>query len=205
MGAIKHEVSIPVGELCQIQLDQGKHSSFFRGYSYPKYILIDGPVARGAPVVAFSGTAYVVRFIHEGLVYGYESMLMKQYTSPISLWVMRYPDEIQVVNLRKSQRVSTFIPASFTNGERPITGAIIDISEGGGFFVAPGKAMIQPGQTAQMDMTLPNGEKITGFECKICSVKPNGSKVSFGINFNQLDTVNSQKIKSFYLMLITGA
>lgn len=205
MVTIKSEVSIPVGEPCQIQLHQGKLSSFFRGYSYPKYILIDGPVARGAPVVAVSGTLYVVRFIHMGLVYGYESMLMKQYTAPINIWAMRYPDEIQTVNLRKSQRVSTFIPATFKSGEEVITGAIVDISEGGGFFVAPGRAVIQPGQTAQMDMTLPNGEDITDFECKICSVKPNGTKVSFGINFNQLDTANSQKIRAFYLLLATGA
>jgi c-di-GMP-binding flagellar brake protein YcgR len=205
MVTIKSEVSIPVGEPCQIQMEHGKHPSFFRGYSYPKYILLDGPVSRGVPVVAFSGTLYVVRFINEGLVYGYESMLMKQYTSPVNLWVMRYPDEIQAVNLRKSQRMSTFIPASFASGEGAITGAIVDISEGGGFFVAPGHAAIQPGQMARMDMTLPNGEKIIGFECKICSVKPNGSKVSFGINFNQLDTVNSQKIKAFYLLLVTGA
>jgi c-di-GMP-binding flagellar brake protein YcgR len=204
MVTIKSEVSIPVGEPCQIQLDKGKLPSFFRGYSYPKYILIDGPVARSGPVVAVSGTLYVVRFIHMGLVYGYESMLMKQYSTPVSIWVMRYPDEIQTVNLRKSERMSTFIPASFDSGEGVITGAIVDISEGGGYFVAPGHAAIQPGQTAQMDMALPNGEKITGYECKICTVKPNGSKVSFGINFNQLDTVNSQKIRAFYLMLVMG-
>lgn len=201
---IKSEVTIPVGEPCQIQLDQGKLPSFFRGYSYPKYILIDGPVTRSGPVVAVSGTFYVVRFIHMGLVYGYESMLMKQYSTPVSIWVMRYPDEIQTVNLRKSERMSTFIPASFDSGEGVITGAIVDISEGGGFFVAPSHAAIQPGQTAQMDMTLPNGEKITDYECKICTVKPNGAKVSFGINFNQLDTVNSQKIRAFYLMLVMG-
>lgn len=205
MVTVKSEVSIPVGEPCQIQLDQGKLPSFFRGYSYPKYILIDGPMARSGPVVAISGTIYVVRFIHMGLVYGYESMLMKQYTTPFNIWVLRYPDEIQMVNLRKSERVDTFIPATLKNDAGVVTGAIVDISEGGGFFVAPGKAALQAGQTAKMDMALPNGEKITDFECKICTVKPNGTKVSLGINFNQLDTGNNQKIRAFYLLLATGA
>jgi len=205
MATIKHEVGIPVGEPCQIQMDQAKYPSFFRGYSYPKYILLDGPMSRGASVVSVSGTPYVVRFIHEGMVYGYDSMLMKQYTSPIHLWVMRYPDEIQTVNLRKSLRVNTFIPATFASAQGGITGAFVDISEGGGLFSATSAAMIQPGQMAQMDMTLPNGEKVAGLECKICSVKPNDGKVLLGINFNQQDTENIQKIKSFYLLLMIGA
>lgn len=205
METIKHEVAIPVGEPCQIQLDQGKHPSFFRGYSYPKYILLDGPLSHGSPVVSVSGASYVVRFIHNGMVYGYDSMLMKQYTTPVNLWVMRYPDEIQTVNLRRSLRVNTFIPATFAGGEGDIAGAFVDISEGGGLFSAPGNAAPQPGHTAQMDMTLPNGDKIVGLECKICSVKPIGGKVLLGINFNQQDTANIQKIKSFYLLLMTGA
>lgn len=205
MATIRREVGIPVGEPCQIQTDQGKFPSFFRGYSYPKYILLDGPMSRGTPVVSVSGAPYVVRFIHEGMVYGYDSMLMKQYTTPVNLWVMRYPDEIQTVNLRKSLRVNTFIPATFASGEGEITGAFVDISEGGGLFSAPGEAVIQPGQMAQMDMTLPNGDKVVGLECKICSVKPNDGKVLLGIHFNQQDTENIQKIKSFYLLLMIGA
>jgi c-di-GMP-binding flagellar brake protein YcgR len=205
MMMTKNEVGIPVGEPCQIQMDKGKYPSFFRGYSYPKYILLDGPISRGLPVVSVSGTPYVVRFIHDGMVYGYDSMLMKQYTSPVNLWVMRYPDEIQTVNLRKSLRVNTFIPATFRGGEVGITGAFIDISEGGGLFSGTGAAAIQPGLVAHMDLMLPNGDKVAGLECKICSVKPEGGKVMLGINFDQRDTANIQKIKSFYLLLMTGA
>lgn len=205
MVTIKHEVGIPVGEPCQIQLDQGKCPSFFRGYSYPKYILLDGPLSRGSPVVSISGAAYVVRFVHDGRVYGYDSILMKQYTAPVNLWVMRYPDEIQTVNLRKSLRVNTFIPATFAGGEGEITGAFVDISEGGGLFSVPVAVAPQPGQAAQMSMTLPNGENIVSLECKICSVRPMDGKVLLGINFNQWDAVNVQKIKSFYLLLMTGA
>lgn len=204
MGIIKQEVGIPVGEPCQIQLDHGKHPSFFRGYSYPKYILLDGPTSHGSPVVAVSGAPYVVRFVSGGMVYGYDSMLMKQYTTPVNLWVMRYPDEIQTVNLRKSQRVSTFIPSTLTSAQGDVTGALIDISEGGGLFSSPNRVEAQSGQSAHMDMALPGGERVEGLECKICSIKSVNGKVLLGINFNPRDTANIQKIKSFYLLLISG-
>jgi c-di-GMP-binding flagellar brake protein YcgR len=205
METIRNEAPIPIGEPCQIQIGQGKYSSVFRGHNYPKHILLDGPVSRGTPIVSMSGVPYVVRFVYNGLVYGFESVLLKQYTNPVNLWAMKYPDEIQVVNLRKSLRIATFIPASFNSGGTTVTGAFVDISEGGGLFKTPGKPPFEPGQTALVNMTLPNGDSINGLGCKICSVKPNGSKVSVGINFDLDDPAASQKIKAFYLMLLEVA
>ncbi|MBI5814314.1 MAG: flagellar brake protein [Nitrospinae bacterium] len=192
-------IRIPVGERCQIQIDQTKYLSALRGYHDFKYVLLEAPLTKGKTVVAPTGLVYIVRFIFEGHVYGFEAQLIKQYGAPISLWVMKYPDDIQVVGLRKSKRITTFMPATLDSSGAAIAGALLDLSEGGGLFTTDQEGIAQD-KTFNISFTLPSGEKVDALPCVARSVTKKEGRWMVGLSFNSDgDAINP--VKSYYLLM----
>ena len=197
MAAKDTAIKIPIGERCQVQIDQSKFSSVLRGYHFPKFVLMETPTAKGKIAVAPTGFYYIVRFIHEGHVCGFESQLLKQYGTPISLWVMKYPEDMQIVNLRKSKRISTFLPANLVLNGEAIPGAVIDISEGGGLFTTDIEKLEQ-NVTFGISFTLPTGEKVEQLPCVSRAIFKKDNRTMVGLSFDTEDE-RANPVKSFYL------
>ncbi|MBI4666545.1 MAG: flagellar brake protein [Nitrospinae bacterium] len=197
MVKVLKNIRLPIGERCQIQIDQGKYPSAIRGYDFPRYALLEGPLSHGKPMVVPVGLVYVVRYIHKGHVYGFESQLVREYSTPIRLWVMKYPDEVQIISLRQSKRISTYIPATLEVKNQKREGALIDLSEGGGLFTSNG-GEIEQGAEGHISMTLPNGEEIKSLSCKVRSSAYINGKLTAGVSFNPAQEDQYNRVRTFY-------
>lgn len=189
---------IPPGARSQIQISGTRYNSILRGEKFPRYALLDIPLDKGRPLVVSHHADVIVRFEYSGVIYGFESQVIKQYTSPYALWVIQYPEEIQSVNLRRSHRITTLLLGKLVLNGRKSEGAIVDLSEGGGMFITFDEGL-KEGQRALLELTLPSGEILEGLSCLVKSVKRKGDKTLVGLLFHTQQEDKYPTLLSYYL------
>jgi len=193
-------VDIPVGDVCQIQLYDEKMFSTFRGSKKPDYAIIDIPTAGGKPVYISPNAILLVRFLAKGSVYGFKTGLIKTYSKPSPVCAIEYPASIKTVNLRKSRRITTLLPATIETENGSFAGAFIDLSEGGGLFSTLGmeNKTIKAGSECIVSVTLPSGEKVEKLQSHLCSIKKREGKTLVGLCFDHNGESHSLTLQSYY-------
>jgi c-di-GMP-binding flagellar brake protein YcgR len=81
-------------------------------------------------------TGCVVRFLSQGTVYGFKSHILGKYVKdPLRFLFLAFPDDLEVHNLRNSQRITCHLPGSLKVGQKSLDGLIQDMGTGGISFV----------------------------------------------------------------------
>jgi len=164
-------------------------------------VLLDIPVAKGKQEVVPAGSIFIIRFLDEGKVHGFETTLLKAYTKPFNLWVADYPYKFKTINMRQSRRISTFLPTRLETGENNhFDGAIIDISERGGLFsmIDADESNFSKGAICHVSASLPSSGEVENIKCKICSVQTVQNHVQVGLLFLEDQGRPYLHFKSFY-------
>ncbi len=201
MSDNRNDIVIPVGELCQVQIGVIKYRSVFRGVCAPKYVLLDIPIVKGKYEVIPAGSIFIVRFLDEGMVHGFETTLVKSYTKPFNLWVADYPYKFKTINMRQSRRISTLLPTRLeTKASTFFDGAIIDISEKGGLFstIDADESNFSKGATCHVSVSFPSSGEVENIKCKVCSVQTIQNHVQVGLCFLEDKGKPYLRFKSFY-------
>jgi len=133
----------------------------------------------------------IVRYIHNGIVFGFHSTLIGAMDSPFSLLILSYPENIETVNLRQHVRIPCLIPAVMTINESTYKGAIIDISLSGSCFVfnlseGDEKAQIQRGDEGALFFQIPGSQNKVTIKVDMVSVRIDNSKITLGTRFKEL-------------------
>jgi len=193
-------VNIRVGEHCQIRTHEQKMSSTFRGVKSPDYAVIDMPTIKGKYAYIPLNAIFLIRFLAEGAVYGFETSVIKTYSKPFPACIIEYPSSIKTVNLRKSRRITTLLPATIETKDGSFDGAIIDLSEGGGLFsaLAMANGAAKAGGECLLSATLPSGEKVEKLSCHLCSIKNLEGKTLVGLRFEHNGDGSDSILKSYY-------
>ncbi|MBF0566258.1 MAG: flagellar brake protein [Nitrospirae bacterium] len=93
---------------------------------------LNGKLVYGKPVI--------VRYVHNGKVFGFESVVMGSITTPVRLLFINYPRVIEKINLRRQERLFCLLPArlivdnestagTFTSDS--MSGTIMDVCKAG--------------------------------------------------------------------------
>jgi len=98
------------------------------GYSSESFIIINAPLIPGIRQKVVENKSIIVRYFNEGVVYGFESSLVNYLNKPEPLLFINYPDNIEVMELRKNKRVNCNIPAKVYINNQSYQGLIVDIS-----------------------------------------------------------------------------
>ncbi len=110
---------------------------------------------------------------------------------------MQYPDNIEKINLRKSERIKIFLPGRLRVGEDIYIGAIVDLSKDGCLFtMEPGE--IVPDQEGILQVDLPGGDTLEKLPCGVKNVWMESGKTNVGLVFDNTDDEEYFKIRSFY-------
>lgn len=148
------------GQLCQVEFDDTheKYTSFFRGGDEDSYVITDTPQAKGGKRAADkkAGVSSIIRFLNDGVIYGFYTNLLVKYTSPIPIWIWRRPFNVERLNLRQSDRIKTVLPATLEKGPEDKELLVVDLSEGGCGIFAP-KGRYGEGQELGLNITVPAG------------------------------------------------
>lgn len=132
----------------------------------------------------------LVRFLLEGSVFAFKSMLVGVHSHP-PLLVLEYPNEMQRYNMRSSERVSLISPAriSFGSAEEFKMGAVLDISETGARVGLESMEGVGIGAKIFLSFTLSTGAVVNQLAAIVRSVDEEGGKYFLGIGFLGEDPV----------------
>lgn len=192
-----NQLQVVVEGRLQMQVGMLKLNTVFRGAS-KKHIIIDAPTMDGKPLIVGRGMAGLVRYANAGMAYGFDAEIFKQYTSPAQLWALSHPGSVRGLSLRKSARLTAFIPAvmEVENGGKCV-GVIVDLSESGGLF-ASASGNIKTEGICSMSFTIPTGQKIEGLNCELRNARRTANKTMVGLLFNDREMDKLKIIKTYY-------
>jgi c-di-GMP-binding flagellar brake protein YcgR len=102
------------------------------GHAPGKSIIISAPsIANKYPILR-ENQHFVVRMLQGNRVYGFESEVLKYYTSPCPHVHLRQPRDIESITVRGSRRVDTALVVSVQTGEaEPINATMLNTSATG--------------------------------------------------------------------------
>lgn len=138
------------------------------------------------------GTLFTVRYVFMGNVYGFHSLSLGSIKTPFNITFLSYPQTIEAFNLRKVQRVNCYIPATANLHGHNIKGVVTDIGTGGTRFtvIARKVKLQQVNVNDPVSLLLPllGVEGKQRFQGTIKNINSDTEKVSFGVQFDSLDS-----------------
>lgn len=128
-------LSIGLGTRLQTQLgkrgDELKVASILVGIVPDEYFMIRVPAVPGILNKLFEGGPITVRYVYGGNVYGFSSTILSYVGKPALIVFLAYPTSVEMLNLRKAQRLECLLPAVIHISGKEFKGVILDISVGG--------------------------------------------------------------------------
>jgi hypothetical protein len=77
------------------------------------------------------GKPVVVRYLHRGTIFGFETLVIDSIAQPARLIFLRCPRIVEERDIRERRRVDCFLPVTLKIGDKDIEGMVTDISETG--------------------------------------------------------------------------
>jgi len=109
----------------------------FVGMGKGQFIIVRLPRIPGVNEHLYVEKKVTVRYVLHGNVYGFESEVLWTQAAPFRLLFLRYPSTIEILNLRKCQRVDCYLPVKVGVGEQgsgqytEFEGMMLNLSCGG--------------------------------------------------------------------------
>lgn len=126
------DLGCPLFLQCKGQKDRFK--SRLIGFLPGQYLIVATPSVPGIRNLLAANEGVLVRYIHQGEVFGFRSDVIGTITAPFALTFLACPLRVERINLRKAPRIDCHIPATLTSGEQSFSGMILDISTAGCLF-----------------------------------------------------------------------
>lgn len=160
-----------------------RFSAKLRGWELGHYILVGLP--QGTVVAsARPGKSCVIRFMHEGEVWGFSAVIAEQgMNAGFPLIQLYWPREVARVQVRKHERVAIQTPCTIelTNGQR-VAATIGDLSGGGCSLHA--NAAIDTGATLYLTFRMPDGGQVNRRPVIVRNCRPvPGQGIKYGCQF----------------------
>lgn len=157
MGELRPQLPIAIQ---RGQDTQNRVRGHLLGQVSPDLLLLLGP----AEFALAPGEHIVVRTLQSGKALGFTTVVRQSVERPVRLYFVEMPKDLEVLNLRKSDRIDVFVPVDvrFASGKGDeentmlLQGNMLDIS-GGGCRVFT-KRSIPPSTVVNVSFTLP-GER----------------------------------------------
>ncbi len=119
----------------------GEHfTSEFLGWERGRYIMLKLPPKLAASENLYLEKPVVVKYLHSGgRVYAFRSTILALAHVPFRILFLRYPEGLEVMSLRKQDRVDCFVPVILAAENETWEGAMLNLSASGGRIVLDSK------------------------------------------------------------------
>jgi c-di-GMP-binding flagellar brake protein YcgR len=209
-------VAIELGTALNFQVHgvESRLKSSFVGMEPGKYAIIKIPHGPdGFQSKLYKGNSIIVRYMHEGTVYGFQTQILNTITEPARLLFIEYPKVIEEHSLRSSQRIDCYLPCKFrltsqvendageqVDTENEVDGVVVDLSNVGcrGTFDSSGaesNLLNTKKETAiSISIQLPGVSDDVNLSGVVKSLHSDQSITSIGIHFNDMEEGIQEKI-----------
>ncbi|WP_027186055.1 flagellar brake protein [Desulfovibrio inopinatus] len=179
----------------------GRFKTYFVGLVPNKSFITRMPMAIDVREHIYPDKNVMVRFLSEGVIYSFKASIDGSIMRPVPLLFVSYPDKIEVVNLRKSQRVDCFLPVIAHLDELRYEGMITNISTSGclmSFAKEDAKMvdLVKEGSTFQSEFFFFDKSDTLHVDSKVKSIK-HGEIPSLGIEFISLKQELKQHLEKY--------
>ena len=198
-------LDLPFGgeALVEVKSTQRRFKSTFLGMDRGQFVLLRLPANRQLLDVLTPRLELTVRFLMEGgRICGFQSQVAHISVKPYPLLFLTYPRRVEVLKLRKHDRVSCFQPILFYLGGEEVRGVIVNISVGGCRLLVEGDGLeaLQanaPGEQVIFQFRLFGSEETTYLQGVVKTASMDHDKLALGVAFRDLDIELADQIERF--------
>ncbi|MBU1002242.1 MAG: flagellar brake protein [Proteobacteria bacterium] len=177
----------------------------FIGMLRGQFIIVRIPRIPGLNDFLYVEKKVTVRYVHEGNVYGFESEVIWNQQAPFRLLFLRYPPTIEILNLRKCQRVDCYLPVKIGMDEggqlTEYQGMILNLSCGGCQLVLDAKQGSMPAisvdKMISVEFRMFGTNKDVRLEGKAKNISVSKNRMYMGVMYSDLPTDVSDGILNY--------
>lgn len=199
----QRKVNIEIGTqvLMQISGVAGRFPSQFVGRDQERFMIFKIPRAQvNLSNRLVKGAPLVVRYRHQGRIFGFESMILGVMPEPFGLLYVNSPNIIEEHRLRKNTRIDCYLPCSVELAEGQAGGVIVNISSQGARCLFSGMKSTRKvldelrDQEVKVHVALKESEPPMMLTAKVLSAQQFHGAVSAGMRFENLDETSQAKL-----------
>lgn len=188
MGWKKMELPIGHEMLVQFEGEKARFKSTYYGQKPEEFLIIQMPGIPGIREKLLNGGRLVIRYLVGGRVYGFKAHSQGHVVRPCPLIFLSYPQSVESLNLRKSERVNTFLDAKGSIDGVIMDGVILDLSAGGCMLLVHRTTGIawpslDPGQIVHLEFSLGKDQEPTTILSQVISMRKDPERIRLGIKF----------------------
>jgi Tfp pilus assembly protein PilZ len=161
------------------------------GWSRPHILITSLPMESRLLIIP-TGTELIVRYLLEGTVYGFITRLIHKQQEPFGMWILEYPEVVEVKNLRRSPRIPLYLKVSTNTGDE---WEMLDLSNFGALLVSNDEQFM--GDDVVFTFVLPDGNPVENLKSKVVRVNYSKEESLVGVEFDEDDHLNLGKIKKY--------
>ncbi|MBU0516217.1 MAG: flagellar brake protein [Proteobacteria bacterium] len=158
----------------------------FVGLNGQEMVLTGVPLISGAPLITTIGTQCVVRYVDQGVMYGFTSTVAHIQHNPLKIIYLPYPELVEKIELRCEERFPVGFEAEifFHEGQelKSVSGTIIDLSRSGCRF--KGSLFFDVGDKLHISFKLIDGTAVDQLASEVRNSRTGElDQYEFGVRF----------------------
>lgn len=110
---------------------KSSYKTSYVGTAPGEAVIMHLPMNPGITQLLAEAYAIVVRFVHDGQAYGFESHFVAAIRKPLPLLFVTYPHRVHQVSVRSCERLTVLERAALSSGGTRLEGLMTDVSCGG--------------------------------------------------------------------------
>lgn len=145
-------------------------------------------------------TEVTVRYMLNNYVFGLVTYVKNMITKPYPLLFLKYPECVEILDMRHENRVACTPPLAVDCGGKTIEGRMLDLSVTGCRFVAKQKALavsLNVGARLTCSLNLEGRERSLAIDSKVRSASLNADKIFVGVEFLNLTEADRSEIDNY--------
>lgn len=197
-------LGIDTGTMLQVQVKgvKGKALSSLIGKEKGRYLIVHTPSIPGFLSKLRKGNQVIIRYVHEGIVFGFQCTLIHFIDAPFRISFLSYPESVQTLNLRSHKRISCFLPVSAKIGDVIYEGVLLDLSMSGcGFHYLTQELddirNIDKGESISFTLQLIGTPNELTIDATVRSIRLDTNKIVIGAQFNEMSAALSNEIENY--------
>jgi len=161
------------------------------GWYRPHFLITTAPITDRRTIILQPGTEIITRYLLEGTVYAFLTRLERKFQDPMPIWILDYPEMVEIKNLRNSPRIQTLLNVKTSEEKQWM---LLDLSQNGALISVDTEPKL--GEEIQLNFTLPNGDEIKELQVEVIRLHASADDCSVGVRFKEgADQI--EKIKQY--------
>jgi c-di-GMP-binding flagellar brake protein YcgR len=202
-------LNIDIGTPMQLAFETVRYrlKSDFVGMMHQSLLIVSMPPSKSVPnatTLYSKGTETIIRFVYQGIAYGFSTTILRALYKPAKLLFLDYPKDIEIYQLRNYERVLCLLPVGLklTKNET-VLGHVTDISKEGCQFSAENDVFYNKHELPakennySISLRLPGFENTISISCQVMNINQTKEQVKIGLKYVSMSDDSRERLYDF--------